>query len=69
MFNPEFCERYCPVCTKARKGVKLARMLQRIEMVLTFGGCPWGRARLQKYGVRPDEALMQGESIPGNRDS
>ena len=30
-----------------------------IEMVLTFGGCPWGRARQRKYGVRPNESVTQ----------
>jgi hypothetical protein len=59
MANPEFCEKICPVCTRARKGSRLARRLQSLEMLLTFGGCPWGRARQRKYGVRPDEALPQ----------
>jgi len=54
-FDPDFCESRCPICTRARKGNRLARFLQRIEMMLTFGGCPWGRARQRKYGVRPDE--------------
>lgn len=57
LFSPEFCERHCPVCTRARKGHKPAQMLQKIEMVITFGGCPWGRARQKKYGVRPDEPI------------
>ena len=57
IFSPDFCENRCPVCTRARKGHRLARLLQKIEMLLTFGGCPWGRARQRKYGVRPDEAL------------
>ena len=62
MFDPEFCEKRCPICTAARRGNRLARMLQRIEMLATFGGCPWGRARRRKYGVRPDEpAPPQGE--------
>jgi len=57
IFSPEFCEKNCPICTRARKGHRLARMLHKVEMVLTFGGCPWGRARRRKYGVRPDERL------------
>ena len=56
-FDPDYCENRCPVCTRARKGNRLAKILQRIEMVVTFGGCPWGRARQRKYGVRPDESL------------
>jgi ribosome modulation factor len=28
-------------------------------MVVTFGGCPWGRARQRKYGVRPNQRLPQ----------
>ncbi len=62
MFDPEFCEKSCPVCTRARKGNRVARLLQAVEMVVTFGGCPWGRARRRKYGVRPDESLPAGGS-------
>ena len=57
LFSPDFCEKRCPVCTRARKGHRLAQTLEKVEMVLTFGGCPWGRARQRKYGVRPDEPL------------
>jgi hypothetical protein len=35
-------------------------MVQRIEMAVTFGGCPAGRARRKKYGVGPDEDLPTG---------
>jgi len=54
-FDPEFCESRCPICTRARRGNRLAKFLQAIEMVITFGGCPWGRARRRKYGVKPSE--------------
>jgi hypothetical protein len=57
MFDAEFCEKRCPVCTKARKGNRLAQIVQRLESLLTFGGCPWGRAREKKYGVKPNESL------------
>jgi len=57
LFNPAFCEKHCPVCTRARKGHWFAKMLQKVESAVTFGGCPWGRARRRKYGVRPDEPL------------
>jgi hypothetical protein len=57
MFDPEFCEKRCPVCTRARKGNRLAKIIQRLETLLTFGGCPWGRARQRRYGVKPDEPL------------
>jgi hypothetical protein len=60
-FSPKFCEKNCPVCTRAREGHRLAMMLQKIEAVLTFGGCPWGRARQRKYGVRPHEPLPKDE--------
>jgi len=56
LFSPEFCETYCPVCGPARKGNKTAQKIQAIEMKLT-GGCPWGRARQAKYGVKPTEPL------------
>ena len=55
-FDPEFCESKCPICTRARKGNRLARFLQAIETAVTFGGCPWGRARERKYGVKPNES-------------
>jgi len=57
LFSPEFCEKRCPVCTRARKGHRLARLLLKVESVVTFGGCPWGWARQHKYGVRPDQPL------------
>ncbi len=69
MFDPDFCEHRCPVCTRARNGNKVARFLQAIEMVVTLGGCPFGRARRRKYGVRPSEPLPlppQGQK-PGGR--
>jgi hypothetical protein len=56
-WDPDFCEHRCPVCTRARKGNRLAKFLQKIELVLTFGACPWGRARQRKYGVRPNEPV------------
>jgi hypothetical protein len=62
MLDPDFCEDGCPVCTRARRGSQLARTMAAIEMFLTFGGCPWGRARQRKYGVRPDEPLRPGKS-------
>jgi hypothetical protein len=51
----EFCESHCPVCTNARKGNVIAVFLQKLELALTGGGCPAGRARLKKYGVKPNE--------------
>ena len=57
LFDPDFCEKRCPICTRARKGIRWARFLQAIEMVVTLGGCPWGRARQKKYGVKPSEPL------------
>ena len=55
--DPDYCESRCPLCTKARAGNLLARIVQRIEMLVSFGGCPSGKARMKKYGVRPDESL------------
>ena len=31
LFDPDFCEHRCPVCTKARKGNRFAQFLQAIE--------------------------------------
>lgn len=61
LFSPEFCESKCPICTRARQGNRVARLLQTIEMVVTLGGCPWGRARRRKYGVKPDEPIPPAE--------
>jgi tetratricopeptide (TPR) repeat protein len=57
MGDPEYCESQCPICTRARQGNRLARFLQTIELLVTFGGCSHGRARRKKYGVRPNEPL------------
>jgi len=51
--DPDYCEFGCPIGTSARKGSLVAKTVQSIAMVLTFGGCPWGRAREKKYGVKP----------------
>lgn len=64
--DPEFCESRCPICTNARKGKAVARILQTIEMAVTFGGCPAGRARQRKYGVRPDQSLPRNAQDAGN---
>ena len=57
MGDPDFCEKKCPICTRARQGHPLAWFVQAVEMLVTFGGCPHGRARQRKYGVRPNEPL------------
>jgi hypothetical protein len=62
--DPEFCEKRCPICTKARQGNRFAQFLQRVEMLVTFGGCPWGRARQKKFGVRPDELIPIDAKAP-----
>jgi len=64
LFDPDFCESRCPICTRARRGHPLARALQKIEMLVTLGGCPWGRARQRKYGVRPDQPRPANQSRP-----
>lgn len=55
--DPDYCEAHCPICTNARKGKWLAVIAQKLETALTFGGCPSGRARKKKYGVKPSESL------------
>ena len=62
LFGPDFCEKQCPICTRARQGNRFAQFLQAIGIVVTFGGCPWGRARRRKYGVKPHEP------VPSNRN-
>jgi hypothetical protein len=57
--DAEFCESRCPVCVSARRGGKIAAFLQRLEMALTGGGCPAGRARRRKYGVAPNEPRVK----------
>lgn len=42
MGDPDYCEKKCPVCTRARAGNRLARFVQTIELLVTFGGCPHG---------------------------
>ena len=54
-FDPDFCERSCPVCTRARKGQRWAKFLMAIEMTITFGGCP----RPIFYSVVPELSLAQ----------
>jgi len=68
-WDPDFCERRCPICTRARKGNRLAKFLQMIELVFTFGGCPWGRARQRKYGVRPSEPVPDGNDDRREEDA
>ena len=53
--DAEFCESRCPVCTRARQGNAFAAFLQKLEMALTGGGCPAGRERQKRYGVKPNE--------------
>ncbi|MDA3923239.1 MAG: hypothetical protein PF904_00890 [Kiritimatiellae bacterium] len=59
--DAEFCEKRCPICTRAREGKPIAVFLQKIEMFLTGGGCPAGKDRQKKYGVKPNE------KIPGKK--
>jgi O-acetyl-ADP-ribose deacetylase (regulator of RNase III) len=59
---PTFCEKHCPICTRARKGNRVAKFLQSIELRVTGGGCPFGRARQRKYGVPPNEPIRVKET-------
>lgn len=62
MLDAEFCESRCPICTRARQGKPFWVFLQKIEMFLTGGGCPAGRARQKKYGVKPHEKIPDSEN-------
>lgn len=53
--DPDYCEHGCPVCVGARRGSRLFRALQRVEMALLRGGYWWGKARQRKYGKPPDQ--------------
>lgn len=55
---PVFCEKFCVVCKGARKGNKICKAIQNIELKI-FGknGCIWGAARTKYYGVTPDKKL------------
>ena len=53
--DPDFCEVGCPICVSARRGNKVAKFFQTIEVAVTLGGCWWGRARKRKYGVNPNQ--------------
>jgi hypothetical protein len=66
LFSPEFCEKHCPICTRARAGHRLARALQRLELRLTGGGCPWGRARRRAYGVEPHQPRPSRDEDAGD---
>jgi hypothetical protein len=46
--DPDYCEYGCPICTRSRKGIPWAVAVQKAELALTIGGCPWGRARRRK---------------------
>jgi hypothetical protein len=56
-FDPEFCEKRCPICTQARQGNRLAQIVASVERLVTLGGCPWGRAWRRKYGVPPNKPI------------
>jgi hypothetical protein len=64
LFDPDFCESRGPICTSARTGNRVARFVQAIEMLVTFGGCPWGRARQRKHGVKPSEPIPSENTGP-----
>nr|WP_049891211.1 hypothetical protein [Methanohalobium evestigatum] len=55
---PVFCEKYCIICKGARSGNKICKTIQNLELKI-FGdnGCPFGQARAEYYGVKPDEKL------------
>lgn len=57
--DPMFCEERCPVCVNGREGKKFARALQNLEMKLTHGGCPNGRAREEMFGYPPTEKIPE----------
>ena len=67
--DSDYCEFGCPICRRARAGNRLARLAQRLELLVTRGGCPWGRARQEKYGVPPDQPLPSETNSAGGSSS
>ncbi|WGI16995.1 hypothetical protein QEN48_05705 [Methanonatronarchaeum sp. AMET-Sl] len=60
--EPVFCEKYCPVCRPARAGYSFFEWIQGIELRITGDeGCPFGQARYDYYGVKPDEPIPKDE--------
>lgn len=60
--DPEYCEFGCPICRGARRGNPIYKVVQGLMMVLTLGGCWWGRARRRKYGVPPWKAIRASKA-------
>ena len=52
---PIFCEKLCPVCKRARRGVEWAAKMQAKALEKDPLGCRFGKARYEYYGVRPNE--------------
>ncbi|RZN62842.1 MAG: hypothetical protein EF811_01905 [Methanonatronarchaeia archaeon] len=61
--KPVFCEKYCPVCRPARAGIGFFQWLQNIELRITGEeGCPFGKARYEYYGVKPNEPISESKN-------
>jgi len=43
-------------------------LVQAVEMFVTFGGCPHGRARQRKHGVRPNERFRPTKAANDEND-
>ena len=56
LFSPEFCEKTCPVCTRAARQRVCARRSENRNGP-DFRRLPLGRGAQRKYGVPPTEPL------------
>ena len=56
LFDPDFCENRCPICTRARKGIRWARFLQAIEMVRDAGRVPLGAGKAEEVWGKTQRA-------------
>ena len=47
----------------ARQGHRLARFVQAVELLVTFGGCPHGPARQRSRQSRPNEPVLPEKKL------
>ena len=63
MFDPDYCEKRCPVCTRARKGNRFARFLQAIEMVDHLWRLSLGPGKGEEVWGEAERAVAAGKEV------